>query len=291
MKPLTMLVLAAGLTGVPAQPVEVLPKAADTPVHPSTDYMAAGAGNWRLNNDFRGEFDREFMGPAPRISVKGKRGAPVIDSNKPKTEDQTAAMNHFQDRHEAPADGSGDDPTFKNIETRGYNHYGGHGYGGGHGGYEGYGGGHDEDDFGGGHGGYGGGWGGGHGGWGGGHGGWGGGHGGGYGAYGGGHGGWGGGHDGGHDGGYGGGWGGGHGGYGHGYHVDNYVSSRASRGEHNTAADDDKYRDNIAKLEAGNCGEGCHHSLYSYQSVESKDAKLANAHNGNYCYGHHDDKK
>ncbi|KAK2027590.1 hypothetical protein LX32DRAFT_694682 [Colletotrichum zoysiae] len=284
MKLLTIVVLVAGLTGVPAQPVEVLPKVADTPVHPSTDYITAGAGNWRFNNDFRGEFDREFMGPAPRISVKGKRAVPVIDITKPKTEDQTAAKNHFQDRHEAPADGSGDDPTFKNIETRGYNHYGGHGYGGG--GYGGYGGGdHDADDY---HG-YGGG-----GGWGGGHGGYGGyGHGGGYGGYGGGgHGGYGGyGHGGGYGGyGHGGGYGGG--GYGgHDYHAYNYVSSRASRGEHNTAADDQKYRDNIAKLEAGNCGEGCHHSLYSYQSVESKDAKLAAANNGNYCYDHHDDKK
>ncbi|KAK2046262.1 hypothetical protein LZ31DRAFT_593441 [Colletotrichum somersetense] len=257
MKLLTIIVLVAGLTGVPAQPVEVLPKVADAPVHPSTDYITPGAGNWRLNNDFRGEFDREFMGPAPRISVKGKRAAPVIDINKPKTEDQTAAKNVFQDRHEAPADGSVDDPTFKNIETRGYNHYGGHGYGG-YGG--GWGGGHDADDY---HGYGGGGWGGGHGGYGGGHGGYGGGY---------------------------GGWGHGGGGWGGGYHGYNYVS-RACRGDHNTAADDQKYRDNIAKLEAGNCGEGCHHSLYSYQSVEAKDARLARENNGNYCYDHHDDKK
>ncbi|EFQ33637.1 hypothetical protein CGRA01v4_02069 [Colletotrichum graminicola] len=270
---LTIIILAAGLTGVPAQPVEVLPKVVEAPVHDFTDYMAAGAGNFGPNSGGRGEFNPGYMGTPP--SFKGKREAPVMDTDKPKTESQAKAGNQdVQARHEAPA-GSTVDPTFKNIETRGYNHYGGHGYGGG--GYGGYGGG---------------GWGGGHGGYGGyGGGGWGGGHGG-YGAYGdgddygGGHGGY---------GGYGGGgWGGGHGGHGgyghgHGYHSSNYVSSSASGGDHNTAADDQKYRDNLAKLAANNCGEDCHHSLDSYRSVASKDSRLSKENHDNTYqsdYGH-----
>ncbi|KAK1986877.1 hypothetical protein LZ30DRAFT_767105 [Colletotrichum cereale] len=56
-----------------------------------------------------------------------------------------------------------------------------------------------------------------------------------------------------------------------------YPSSRVSRGEHNTVADDWKYKDNLEKLENGNCGIGCHNSLNSYSSVASHDAKVARA--------------
>ncbi|GKT42848.1 uncharacterized protein ColSpa_03029 [Colletotrichum spaethianum] len=56
-----------------------------------------------------------------------------------------------------------------------------------------------------------------------------------------------------------------------------YDSSRKSRGEHNTPADDWKYQDNLAKLRAGNCGTGCINSIKSYDSVASRDSKLARA--------------
>ncbi|KAF6821401.1 hypothetical protein CPLU01_12535 [Colletotrichum plurivorum] len=52
-------------------------------------------------------------------------------------------------------------------------------------------------------------------------------------------------------------------------------STRSSRGEHNTAADDWKYRDNLVKLDNHDCGVNCHKSLDSYRSVASKDSKLS----------------
>ncbi|KAF4899217.1 hypothetical protein CGCVW01_v013560 [Colletotrichum viniferum] len=52
-------------------------------------------------------------------------------------------------------------------------------------------------------------------------------------------------------------------------------SSRASRGEHNTPADDWKYRDNLVKQQNHDCGVDCHRSINSYQSVASKDSRLS----------------
>ncbi|KAF4892647.1 hypothetical protein CGCF415_v012960 [Colletotrichum fructicola] len=52
-------------------------------------------------------------------------------------------------------------------------------------------------------------------------------------------------------------------------------SSRASRGEHNTPADDWKYRENLVKQQVHDCGTNCHRSINSYQSVASKDSRLS----------------
>ncbi|KAJ0384922.1 hypothetical protein COL922a_007394 [Colletotrichum nupharicola] len=65
-------------------------------------------------------------------------------------------------------------------------------------------------------------------------------------------------------------------------------SSRASRGEHNTPADDWKYRDNLVKQQTHDCGVNCHRSINSYQSVASKDSRLAReARERNGYYDHH----
>lgn len=65
-------------------------------------------------------------------------------------------------------------------------------------------------------------------------------------------------------------------------------SSRASRGEHNTPADDWKYRDNLVKQQTHDCGVDCHRSINSYQSVASKDSRLSReARERNGYYDHH----
>ncbi|KAJ0366215.1 hypothetical protein COL26b_011712 [Colletotrichum chrysophilum] len=65
-------------------------------------------------------------------------------------------------------------------------------------------------------------------------------------------------------------------------------SSRASRGEHNTPADDWKYRDNLVKQQTHDCGVNCHRSINSYQSVASKDSRLSReARERNGYYDHH----
>ncbi|KAJ5019319.1 hypothetical protein K4K57_000949 [Colletotrichum sp. SAR 10_99] len=65
-------------------------------------------------------------------------------------------------------------------------------------------------------------------------------------------------------------------------------SSRASRGEHNTPADDWKYRDNLVKQQVHDCGVNCHRSINSYQSVASKDSRLSReARERNGYYDHH----
>ncbi|KAF6814920.1 hypothetical protein CSOJ01_03750 [Colletotrichum sojae] len=64
-------------------------------------------------------------------------------------------------------------------------------------------------------------------------------------------------------------------------------STRSSRGEHNTAADDWKYRDNLVKLDNHNCGVNCHKSLDSYRSVASKDSKLSRERDYYNNYNHH----
>ncbi|KXH34576.1 hypothetical protein CSIM01_11800 [Colletotrichum simmondsii] len=83
------------------------------------------------------------------------------------------------------------------------------------------------------------------------------------------------------------------------YHSNNYDhhdynygvqrSSRASRGEHNTPADDWKYRDNLVKQDNHDCGSGCKHSLASYRSVASKDSRIARE-KDYHNYNHQDDK-
>ncbi|KAK1636958.1 hypothetical protein BDP81DRAFT_449088 [Colletotrichum phormii] len=75
-------------------------------------------------------------------------------------------------------------------------------------------------------------------------------------------------------------------------HHDNYGvqrSSRASRGEHNTPADDWKYKDNLVKQDNHNCGTHCEASLNSYRSVASKDSRLARE-KDYHDYNHQDDK-
>ncbi|KAK2732999.1 hypothetical protein CKAH01_08497 [Colletotrichum kahawae] len=60
----------------------------------------------------------------------------------------------------------------------------------------------------------------------------------------------------------------------HDYNNHYTTSSRASRGEHNTAADNWKYRDNLVKQQNHDCGVNCHRSINSFQSVASKDSRL-----------------
>ncbi|KAF9869392.1 hypothetical protein CkaCkLH20_13109 [Colletotrichum karsti] len=64
-------------------------------------------------------------------------------------------------------------------------------------------------------------------------------------------------------------------------------SSRASRGEHNTPADDWKYRDNLVKQDNHNCGTHCVDSLNSYRSVASKDSRLSRERQQNEYYNSH----
>ncbi|KAK2018508.1 hypothetical protein LZ32DRAFT_653832 [Colletotrichum eremochloae] len=256
---LAMIVLVAGVARVHAHPLVVSPKVGDAspkigdaPAYTFMDYYnMPGADHSGPHIETRSVPNKDIIDTVP--SIEEKREAPVNHIENSKPENQAEVDSHNQARHEAPVDTTVD-PKFKNVETRGYNHWGGgYGHGGGYGGW-----GHD----------------GGYGGWG--HGG------GGFGAYG-------------HDGGWGhGGWGD-HEGYGGGYHAYDHVSSRASRGEHNTAADNEKYRDNLVKLDNGNCGIDCHRSLDSYRSVASKDSRLSRVNDNDYYYhynhNHYVDKK